>query len=210
MESIHFTGLHEVVILHVERYNKQIERLLAVQDYTEDQIGSVDRFEFHRARERRIKAYNDCINTMIQKEKVLQYHQTGFQLEVVEEKITVTEEPELDFHRLTVDQLRRIVELFDKARLDPNKVVPPAAISPVVEIPVLTPTASPVMEIEEPNINLIQVENRDEVDDLEPLVQLTQKQKLQAALDRLAAEKFKQAGAKLDQQEEQLIKYQSN
>src|SRR5437868_238000 len=88
-EQKEFTRANEVIAIHVERYNSQINRLLTVTDYLKELSGSVDRREFYRAKERKLKAYTDCINTLYQKERILQFHNTGFQVEIIEEKIEI-------------------------------------------------------------------------------------------------------------------------
>jgi|GEM_PF-6127343 len=193
----------EVIPIHIERYNKQIQRLLAVSDHSKDDIsrGSVSKKEYFRAREERIKSYNDCLNTMFQKERLLQFHNSGFQIEVVDETIQVNiKKSKYDFSNLSVEELSRMNHLLTKAKKNEFELIGITANQS--QSNQVTDTVNLDNHIEE-RANIEDIQHEDPP--IEPTIPLLPSQRLKVALDKLAATKFKEAGAKLDTEEEDLI-----
>jgi hypothetical protein len=203
-EQNEFIKVNEVIPMHIQRYNNQIYRLLEVEDYTEDDLltGKITKRQYYTARERKIKAYSDCIATIIQKEKVLQFHNTGFEFEVVEEKIEIKEtKTKFDPYLLTFDECLEMHKLIEEAKEQQNYLPPITVYDNVPETKLID---NDNMMAEVVNVELIKheqppVPNNIGSAKLDPI------QKLKDSINRLAAKKFKEAGGTLDEDEEKLI-----
>ena len=200
-----FRKIIEVIPIHVERYNRQVKRLLSVQDYDKADLhrNDVDKREYYRAREEKIRAYNDCINTMIQKERVLQYHNSGFELEVIEEKVEIRKAKDFyDITKLAFEEQVELLRLMQKAKRDQNFIAPIDTSNALIEVK----QTEEIQEANEvTNIDLIKHEEPPESTELILPFKIDPVSKLKENLNKLAANRFKEVGGKLDQEEERLI-----
>lgn len=203
-----FIKITEIIPIHIERYNRQIDRLLAITDYSKEELKLcfIDTREYYRAREQRIRAYSDCINTMIQKERVLQYHNSGFQLEVIDERIEIRQvKTPYDISKLSFDEQVGLLQLMKKAKRDQNFIAPIAIGNAQLEVKQL----EEVQEVNEvTNIDLIKHEAPAENTELILPFKIDPVTRLKENLNRLAANRFKEVGGKLDMEEERLIQKQ--
>jgi hypothetical protein len=203
-ESKEFINSIEVIPIHTERYNRQIARLLAFEDYTkEDLRKGIDKAEYYKAREQKIRAYSDAINTMIQKERILQFHNSGFQLEVIEEKVEIRKSKDaLDFDKLTVEELVKLLNLIQKTKSDTKYLAPIILNNSISRIE----QVQEKRELNEPvNIELIKHEDPPENMDMSLPFKIDPVIKLKENLNKIAANRFKEVGGNLDKEEERLI-----
>ena len=203
-EHNEFVKAHEVIIIHLQRYNSQIKRLLEVCDYTEADLlsGHVSQNQFFKAREAKIRAYSDCINTIIQKEKLLQFHNSGFEIEVIHEKVEIrSTRSGYDISRLCLEEQVELYELMKKAKKSSNEI---AAIqfNKVEEI-IIEDAEYEVCEV--PNITYMKQEQLPETPSAFSITSNDPTIRLRESLERLAAKRFKEAGASLTEDEKRLI-----
>ncbi|MBZ5859444.1 hypothetical protein [Flavihumibacter profundi] len=201
-----FIQVVEVIPIHIHRYNSIIDRLLKMKDYSLDDLirGRVDKSDYYKAKERRIRAYSDCISTMIQKEKILQYHNPGFQLEVINEKIEVkSSKPEYDLTKLTLDEQIEVLEFIKKTKQAEYNLL--SVIQGNREDQVVTEDVAAEI-VETANIEQIKQKELPAMP-LQTITTFDPTAKLRESLKKIAALKLKEIGGKLDQEEE---KYLSN
>lgn len=150
ISSQHATKIKEVQAIHVDRYNKQINELLSVTELPspfgeeksdEDGNGEFDDdlgdegeggFEdavkaFFESRKKKIKAYNDALDTMERKETCLQMHSKSFTY-VINEEFDVTvnnsepKAPVFNPEKLTLEELVELLGYIQESRIDTNNV----------------------------------------------------------------------------------------
>jgi hypothetical protein len=154
----------EVVALHIQRYNKQIKKLLAVEELDQDMInseeeGGITYEAWMKSREKKIKAGYLAMETMFQKERLLQLHNKNFnfnfnQTETIKEVKTVKAIPDLS--KLTFDEQVELYELMMEAKEDENENISVKVINQETKINV---TEDIEAEIVEPaNVELIKQE----------------------------------------------------
>ena len=204
MRDEHFVKVQEVIAIHLSRYDGQIQKLLQVKDYSKDEVISqkIDQKTFFRARERKIKAYNDCIATIGQKERNLQFHNAGFQLEIVEERIEIKAKSKYNVHLLSHEQLVKLYYLILKAK-ESQELIPSISHN---QQKIVDKVLLPIDQINEgTNIDFI----KQEAIPNDLAVKVEQKsdptRKLKESVERLAVQKFKEAGATLTEEESQLL-----
>ena len=194
----------EVIPIHIKRYDAQINRLLSIQDYSENDVfsGAVGYREFLKARERKIKALNDCLTTMIAKESLLQFHNLGTEFSFTDENVEIRKpQPKYNLESLTYDEQVELYHLWMKAKIDQRHIVPITGIDETqaeefIEDAVVieeTPNISQIKKIEaSPNSEFI----------LKPVDPLTQ---IKKSFDKLAVQKFAEVGT-ITSEEENLLK----
>ncbi|HWI93247.1 MAG TPA: hypothetical protein VNT20_18340 [Flavisolibacter sp.] len=183
----------DVVPIHVRRYDAQINRLIALQDYTEDDVfnGAVSFKEFLRARDRKIKGFHDCIATMVAKENLLQFHNLGTEISFTEEDIEIHKsQPKYDLDALTFEEKVEFYHLWMKAKKDQRYFLP---VIGSTEIKAKGFIEDAIVIEETPNISQIkQVEASTNSEfTLRPVDPVT---KLQQTFNKMAAERFGEIG----------------
>lgn len=204
--NTNFSKAEEVIPIHVARYNNQVAKLLATRciDISEVDGCIVTWKEYYMALEKKINAYMSAIQSLFQKETLLQYHKDDFIINInTEETILIKDvKPKIDLSKLTFDEQVELYELIKKSRQDENEIV--GVIQPNKE------TLELIEEVKEipaeiPNIQFIKVEQqpalpyRSQVTAADPTV------KLRETLARRAAQRFKEAGGTLTAEEEKLL-----
>lgn len=128
------TGKEQVKMIHVRRYNRQINRLLATEeldfdkisvDKDGDLIGEYSYDEWFASREKKKTNYWNAIAALQQKEKVLQFHNDGFEFEInTEENVNVVDKkPKYDVTKLTFEEQLELYELMKKAKKGENELL---------------------------------------------------------------------------------------
>lgn len=202
--SLQFMKAEEIIPIHIFRYNRMINLLINTKDIEESEVdGEVITWDdFWKARNTKIRAYLDCIQTLTQKEELLQFHNKEFTVEWnLEETVEIKEKVSRpDFSKLSFDEKVELLELMKKAKLDENNL--PAVIQTNEETK--TDTVDVNHEVtDEVNITSIKHENVQEA--FKASVQTDPKARLQEAIMKIAAKKLSQAGANLDENERRLI-----
>jgi hypothetical protein len=203
-EANEFIKAVQVVALHIERYSRQIDRLLAVECCSNEDYenGKVGKTQYYRQRNKKIKAYNDAIDTMIQKERLLQFHSSGFKISITEEKTEVnyTKLPKWDLSALSDEEQVEILELMLKAKKNQSILL---SITPYIGKQDETFGAAEIVE-ERPNIELIKQIEAPVITEfsLKPVDPVT---KLHQIINRVAAQRFSEIGT-LTEEEENLLK----
>lgn len=202
-----FSKIEEIIPIHTKRYNNEINRLIETTDFTEDDVlsGITDWEGFYKAREKKIKAFNDCVNTLVQKERLLQFHNKDFVIEYnVEHTIKEVEkkQPKVNLKNLSHDERVMILKMIMKMKESENDILA-ITVTETVDKQVTVDGEAEV--IEKPNIDEIKIEERpipiekSQVTIHDPVKRLKEHLKIKAA------EQFKQAGGTLTDDEEKLI-----
>lgn len=189
--------------LHSTRYRKQISRLLATEELEERNIAiSCTYEEWQASRQKKIKAYDQALTTMKQLENLCLIHHESI-LEINDDtQINIDEtKQKINLTKLTFDEQLELLQLMQKARIDNNelKSVSEAILSSVLEdenILQLIP--------EEPNVGQIKQEEIEPQPNA-PAFNSNPTKKLIENLKRIAAQKFRDAGGKLNETEEGLL-----
>lgn len=199
-----FIKVAEIIPIHVERYNRLIDRLLQKKDYSLYDLkkGLLDKVDYYKAREQKIKAYTDCIATMVQKEKILQYHNSGFQLEVINERIEVKgSKSDYDLTKLTLDEQIEVLELIKKTKQEGNDLQSVIQLNREAQVVNEEDAAE---EVEVANIEQIKQKELPSIP-IQVITTFDPTAKLRESVKKIAALKLKQIGGKLDQQEEKYL-----
>lgn len=185
-----FTGLNEVLAIHLHRYNVRIQKLLSVQD--PDDLPAEERkllspTRYHAMRQAKIRATNDVVGTLQQKEELLQFHNEGFELEINNEETIELKEskPEIDILKLTLAEQVELLELFKKAKVSYKELPSVTSVNDSED----TIENDCLIIDEELNINKIQLEEQKEASDFLPF-KTDPKTKLLDADARAAAKAF--------------------
>lgn len=207
----------EVIAIHVERYNNDINRLLSVipednpdnTDYESEYDFLLDGdFESQlKKRERKIAAFFQALATMYAKEKVLQMHSKSF-LVFISNKVNlnIQEKPETyDFSKLTKEQKIDFLNLILKAKQNEFEVGSVILRGDNKQDQTID-IEHEVVE-EEPNVNKIKL--------IEPEPNLVPPRtgtalldvnaKLREALQKSAIEQLKKAGSKTVEEDERQL-----
>jgi hypothetical protein len=200
------TKSKELIPVHIDRYNKIIKKLFEVED-GDDLIAKgeeVDSERYWKLRERKIRAYNDCINTHRQKEELLQYHKEGFIINLnTEEEVIIKEtKPKINVSKLSYEDLIKLYQFFKKARKSDNDLL--AIIQANQEAEVVTEDVSHEV-VEKPNIEHIKQEKLPDPPYRSPITANDPTIKLRESLQKLAAKRFGEVGT-LTEEEKQLTK----
>jgi hypothetical protein len=207
-EANEFIKAVQVVALHIERYSRQIDRLLSVTTSSDEDYdnGKVSKTQFYRQRNKKIKAYNDAIDTLIQKERLLQFHSSGFKISISEEKTEINyhTQPKWDLSALSDEEQVEILELMLKAKK--NQSIP-LSITPYTGKQDESIEAAEVVE-ERPNIELIKQIEAPVIAEfsLRPVDPVT---KLHQIINKVAAQRFGEVGT-LSEEEKNLYRLDSS
>ena len=208
--SMQFASREEITPLHIHRYNTAIKRSLETKDINEDEVDgkNVTWEQFFAARNRKVEAFNNCIQSMIQKETLLQFHNPNFVIDInIEHSVKFLEkrkkEGEFNVELLTFDELKRMYEYYKKVRLGEDEVLG------IIQANTDTQTKIEDIgheEIEEANIKAIKlIELPVPVRPNQPATNCSN-QILREKLQMIeAAKAFKKAGMTLTDEEEELI-----
>jgi hypothetical protein len=206
--SSQFSRAEEIIPIHINRYNQNAKMLIEVKDILEDEVdGETITWEaFYAARNKKIKAYDDCINTLRQKEELKQYHNKDFVIEVnTEETIEIreTRNRRIQIEKLPYDEQVEMMEMMMESLQDENDLL--AIVSkPEVEGEVTIDVEAEVVDV--PNIQFIEHEKLPEPPKKSLVTAADPTVKLRESLQKLAASRFKAAGGTLTDDEESLIK----
>lgn len=200
-----FNRSEEMIPIHLSRYNKQIQRLRAVEDYTAEDVarGITDWEGFYKAREKRIKAYLDCAATSLQKEELLGFHRKGFVLYYNRERTVEINNntPTFNEEKLSFDEQVELLQLVRKARRDENELLAIITVNKEEEGVTIDVEHE---EVETPNVEQIKQETlpvppkRSIITANDPSI------KLRESLKLLAAKKFNEIGT-LTEDEKKLL-----
>lgn len=204
--TLQFDKASEIIPIHLFRYNSSINKLIKAKEIDESDVdGELITWEdFWKARNDKIRAYLNCIQTLIQKEELLQFHNKDFLIELnTKETITIKESsPKYNFDKLTLTELIELFELMKRTKAESkNAPIGVFHAKTATLIPEATQSSS---NSEKPNIELIKQETITEV--FKSSLNKNPTARLQEVLMRISALKLKEAGANLDEEEEQLIK----
>lgn len=201
-----FIAAEEIIPIHLNRYNKQIEELLAVKDADDLIAGSDEELHFdsktyYQLRNKKIRAFSDCLNAMRQKEELLQLHDINFTLNLnSEERIIIQDrKPEINLNKLTLEEQVELYNLLKKCRIDVSEVIGIKTNAQVVEdIPIEEVNLSDM-----PNINFIKTEVLQEEVIEEKRKDPTREIQKSLLIENI--KKLKAAGANLTDEENELI-----
>lgn len=197
----------DIQVLHTKRYNENIEMLLAVEELDRSRIdnGGSDSITFEQwqeSRNRKMKAYDEALRTIQQKENLLGIHSETFTFDI-DEQIDVTfdakpqDKPKWDTSKLTLEELVELYEYIKICRVNDQEIksiVPLDRDESVIEI------HGEVVQDQEPNIKLIEQKHIPSPE--EDIIGVTDPtSKLKELLRKQAALAFKNAGGNLDDQE---------
>jgi hypothetical protein len=156
-------------------------------------------------REKKVRAYNDAMNTLVQKEELLQYHNHDFVVDInVEHTVTLKENrPQYNLDMITFDEQLELMRLFKKARKDESELagIIQAKNSEGGTVDVTYEEFSVV-----PNISLIKHEALPVENNIQGNKRVNPTTRLQEIHAKLVARRIKEAGGHLDADEENLIK----
>lgn len=202
----------QIIPLHRVRYDKMIEKGFAVQDaddLPEEECATMlieEPKKYWMLRERKIRAFNDSINVMIQKEELLQYHSKDFNIQInTEEEVIIKEvKPKYDLDLLSFEEQLELYQFFTRAKKNENDLLAIIQGEQAKE-------AEKVMEAEVVSVEVVNVDQikqeqlpvppvKSSITSIDPTI------KLRESLQKIAAKQFKEAGGKLTEEEEKLIK----
>lgn len=197
--------ISEVQLLHVRRYNENIVRLLKTTCYTYDDVANqvCDWEQFFESKNRKIKAFNDAINSIVQKENTLQMDSNTFTVEVNEEmEVNIKEEkavvPVFNVSKLTFVEQVELYELMRKAKQGEADLA--SVIEGVQEATgQITEDVKAIVDTPA-NVASIKHEKLEVIEEKPPFV-VDPTAKLKETLRRLAAARIKEIGGHLDPQE---------
>lgn len=206
--SLQFLRAEEIIPIHLFRYNQSINKLIDVKEIKESEVDEkeITWDDFWKARNNKIRAYLDCIQTLTQKEELLQFDRKELKVEWnVEEEITMKDtKPKIDINKLSFDEQVQLLELIKLTKV--NELTPAGVIQ--TNTASLTPETTESLTMEgKPNIELIKHEAVKEV--FKTPINNSPTARLKEALMRVAAMNLKEAGANLDEEEKKLIENRS-
>lgn len=199
LQTDHFTNSQNILILHTKRYQKDINRLLNFPSYPENKNPSAK--QILATKERKIKAYLRCIDTMGQLEALLNLTTSdGLSLEInneVQVKIQKPEEPSpYDLSRLSFEERVELNHIFDRAKVGTyeNRAITPANnITDDQEVKLIANAGADLQLVKqhtpEPEVA------HQEANSLDPT------SRLRESLRKLQAKKIREIGGHLDEQE---------
>jgi hypothetical protein len=205
--SSQFSKAQEIFPLHIMRYNQQLARLMKVEDGDDliEKGEEIDSDKYWKLREKKITARSNAINTLIQKESILQYHNKDFSVEInIEEEIEIREvKPILNLEKLTLGDQIKFYELMKLCRKDENELL---KITQVEEVEAVKTEDVEAEVVERVNVEDIKIEQLPVVVQTSKITSSDPTVRLRESLQKLAAKQFKEAGGKLTDDEENLIK----
>lgn len=196
---------------HISLYNGQIKRLLATKDADdlleeakilgEDPPEGMDYFKLQQRKE---IAYNEALNTMRQKEELLQYHAKDFEIDLNEETNITFKETALkvDISKLSFDEQLELLELGLASKKGEDELAGIKYLSEEEKSETVDAEFEVVAEI--PNVTLIkQVDPEGEpVKIRKPTGEVFNN--LQAIINKVAAKKFGEVGNLTDEEKKLL------
>lgn len=200
----------ELTAIHVTRYNATIRRLLAVEELDQDLIdseeeGGITYETWMKSREKKIKAYLQCIDTMIQKETLLQYHNKDFTLEVnIDETVEIREtKPKFDVGKLTFEEQLELYQMIKDAKKGENEIASITEVNREQKAEVIDIDH----EVVEPaNIEQIKQKEIEPEPYVSPVTAFDPTVLLRKRLKEVAAKQFQKKGAKLTDEEKEHLK----
>ena len=206
-----FTKSEELTAIHLKRYNNTINKLLATEELSQDDIdseeeGGISYETWQRSRDKKIRAYYQAIETMVQKETLLQYHNKDFTVEVnIKENIEVNEKKEkwVNVDKLTFEEQLELYELIKLCKKDDN------VLQSVTEAARKEDNVTEDIEheiIEEVNIEQIKREELPPPVYISPVTNFDPTVLLRKKLKEMAAKEMTRAGAKLTEEENKHLK----
>lgn len=205
-----FNKANEIIPIHVARYDAMIKKLMAVEelemtpeDWANDSLeGMAKRFAYWESVKKKKKAYMDAVDTMVQKETLLQFHSSDFVIDInseetVEERVV---KPKFDVNKLTFEEQVELMNLFKKCRKDDE------VVEGIVDTRASTIETSDLssQDTEQLNVELIGHEELYTLNESKsPIKDPTSK--LREAAQKAALRKIKEAGGNLTDEEQKLI-----
>lgn len=205
IKSDYETDFKNIWLLHINRYKKEINRLLKTEELPESEVGrSITYEQFIASRNKKVSAYFKCMQTMKQLEDLYQITSDTSILEL-NEQININVDPPKDkwpnIDKLSFEELLELHELIQKAK---KKDYEPQGVKEALLAPqnIIEDITHEVIE----DVNLKQIKQVQ----IEPKPTtasnyINPNYKLREALKKLAAKSFKNAGSKLTEEEEGLI-----
>ena len=202
----------EVKALHILRYNKQTEELMKFVELDESLIGlpvskgGITRKSWLASRERKIRAYDDCMRGMQQLENLYGLMANVISVEF-NSNLEINGKPidssKYDLSKLSLDELIRLNQLIEKSKVDHTESG--GVIEVVSEEGQVTEDI--VAEILPANVELIQQITPPPDSESKPQEKSSADilQKLKERLAAVAAKKFGSIGGHLDQKEKELL-----
>lgn len=189
ISSEYSTNTLTLKAIHTKKYNDTINRLRQCEHLPKKGVGvSYSYQDWRDSVNRKIKEFDECLDTILQKEKCLQMHNKTFVLEINEEvNINVyAKKTEPDFSKLSFAEQIECLDLIKKAKKGEEEVQSVSAAKTDLN-------TSQIQEVEVISTIL----NVDQIKHKEPLVPIYRGElvtdptaKLRAALQKLAMEKL--------------------
>jgi hypothetical protein len=190
--------------LHLVRYYNTINWLLKIEELPFGQVllGKISHQQWLASRNRKSKACHNVLDTMQQAETLIGIHNESFTVEINEDiDVTVNKKkPNYDWSKLTFEEMVELMELVRMSRSDYNE--PESVQVQNTEQQEIIDGKATVLN-PEVNIDLIQLE--------QPEISANEMVKdpgvrLRESLFKIAAKKFQEIGANLDDKEKEYLK----
>jgi hypothetical protein len=199
----HSTNIETVRSIHLMRYDRLINDLMAVEELDPSEIGkTITQEEWAASREKKKAACLNAITAIQQKERVLQLHNDGFELEVnTDEQVEVVEKKEeYDVTKLTFDEQKELLEIMQKARTDNNPIASVVESSKeIIQVAEVVHGTDALANIDQIKHETLPVTLTDVVPVADPLSKLKDRMRM------IAAKEMQRIGANLDDDEKLLI-----
>lgn len=202
----HSTKKEDIFSLHLRRYNNQIRKLLDTEELDANEIGKTITFrQWELSHERKIKAFLKALATMKQKEVLMMLTSDATVIKMNDEVIinTNVQEPQPSFNldAVTWEELVDFYQLLEKSKVREGDV--PQSVKQANTAPISEAVQIATQPEEQVNIEAIKHEIKALPDNSQPSIDPTKK--LRENLMRIAVQTMKDAGAKLNQQEQRLL-----
>jgi hypothetical protein len=160
-----------------------------------------------KSREKKIKACYQVLETMFQKERLLQIHNKNFNFninttETIKEVKVTKSIP--DLHKLTFEEQVELYEIMMEAKEDENEMISVKVVNQETKTTITEDIEAEV--IEPANVELIKQEEIKPEVIKKPLDNFDPTARLRESLAKIAAQKLKDAGANLDHHEQKHLK----
>lgn len=180
--------------LHIRRYNQAIKRLMN-KSYTHMEEG-------WRRKEAEINDLMNCLETIYQKEKLLQFHNKYFKFEINNEtefniKPDYLNKDEFDISKLPFEEQVELLNLLQIARRTDMEIQSITAAKP--EEIKIEDAQSEI--IEDDNIKMIQLTKEKKEEPTTAIALSNTTERLKEALRRKAAAEYQQKGGNVDKNE---------
>ncbi len=200
--SIPFDSADEIVTIHLYRYNREINKLRKTKEIDQKRVdGKLITWKmFYTARNNKIKAFNDLINTLIQKEELLSFHQREFFVDINETVVIKTTPASVIVENLKFEEQLELLKLMKKMK-DENELIGIRQNS----------TENNKTEVDDSK----QLAEKPNIEDIKHKIQPTQvinkpdyrnpTAMINETVMRVAAKRIREAGGTLDIDEQKLI-----